>query len=41
MTEEVQKVQLKAERKIAECHKAIAEKNAQESTLKHQEAIID
>ena len=33
--EDMQKLQLKCERKIAECHKAIADKNAQDSTLKH------
>lgn len=41
MTEEMQKVQLKIERKISECQKAISEKNAQESTFKHKDQTIE
>jgi len=41
MSEEMQKIQLKSERKIAECHKAISDKNSQESNLKHLESMIE
>jgi hypothetical protein len=41
MSEEMQKVQLKIERKISECQKAISEKNAQESAFKHKDQTIE
>lgn len=40
-TEEMQKLQLKCERKQAETHKAVAEKNSNEANIKHRDALID
>lgn len=37
----MQKLQLKCERKQAETHKAISEKNAQEGNIKHRDSLID
>ena len=37
----MQKLQLKCERKQAETHKAVSEKNAQESNLKHRDSLIE
>ena len=40
-SEELQKLQLKCERKQADTHKAVSEKNAQEQNLKHRDSLID
>ncbi len=37
----MQKLQLKCERKTAECHKVIAEKNSQDAFKKQQESMIE
>lgn len=37
----MQKLQLKCERKMAECHKVIAEKNSQDASTKQQESMIE
>lgn len=39
--EELQKLQLRCERKQAEAHKATAEKNASEQNIKHRDVLIE
>ncbi len=37
----MQKLQLKCERKQADTHKAVAERNANEANIKHRDALIE